>query len=81
MLALQLQPNISSVCPPHRLLPNTRHTLQARSQHLANLVFLLRHSVATSDWRRVAQLAATLLASDVRSALLLGLCCSVAILC
>ncbi|KAI7844372.1 hypothetical protein COHA_002170 [Chlorella ohadii] len=37
---------------------------KTRFQHLANLVFLLRHSVATHDWRRVAGLAATLLASD-----------------
>lgn len=43
--------------------------LQARRQHLSNLVFLLRQATATRDWQRVAALVATLLASDVGSGL------------
>ncbi|EFN57707.1 expressed protein [Chlorella variabilis] len=38
--------------------------MQARHQHIGNLVFLLRHYAATRDWTRLAGLVATLMACD-----------------
>ena len=41
--------------------------LQLRAQHIGNLVFLLRLYSATRDWRRLAAVVATLMATEVRS--------------
>ena len=40
--------------------------VQARRQHVGNLVFLMRHYAATRDWGCLAGVAAALVASDVR---------------
>lgn len=45
--------------------------MQARHQHIGNLVFLLRHYAATRDWTRLAGLVATLMACDVGPATML----------
>ena len=41
------------------------YALQARRQHINNLVLLLRHYAATGQWRSLAGVVTTLLASDV----------------
>lgn len=53
---------------PHGMSPAM---MQARHQHIGNLVFLLRHYAATRDWTRLAGLVATLMACDVGPATML----------